>query len=692
VTARSRPPEGKAAGRVGGVGDPASRAERLARAIHHHNWRYHVQDDPEISDAEFDALVRELRAIEEEHPELRTPESPTHRVGGPPRERFAKLRHPVPMLSLGNAFSPDDLRAWAERVARLLPAGTAVDYVVEPKIDGLTVVLHYEDGRFARGATRGDGEVGEDVTANLRTVRSLPLRIPVDETGGRAPSRLVVRGEVYIAREDFDRFNEQQEAAGERRYANPRNFAAGSLRQLDPGVTASRPLRLWAYQVVQQEGLVASSQQEALDELRRLGFPVSPDARRVGSIEEVVDWCEEFGGRRERLPYEVDGVVVKVDSIALQARLGEVGNAPRWAIAYKYPSTEVVTRLLRIGVNVGRTGVLVPFAELEPATVGGVVVSNATLHNADYVAERDIREGDRVVVKRAGEVIPQVLRPVVEMRTGDERPFVVPSRCPACGEPVHRDEEEVAIRCVNSACPAQLVRSVEYFASRPALDIDGFGPKQAELFCEQGLVKDVADVFSIRAEDLAPLEGFKEKRIENLLGAIEAARHRPVARLLTALGIHGVGGVVADTLVAHFGSMDAIAEAGAEGLQAVPGIGPVLARAVEDWFAGAHNRRVVEKLRRAGVRMAEERAEAAAPGPLSGKVFVVTGTLPTLSRDQATEVVREAGGKVTGSVSAKTDYVVAGESPGSKLDKAKKLGVAVIDEAELLRLAGRADA
>ncbi|MFM7141154.1 MAG: NAD-dependent DNA ligase LigA, partial [Alphaproteobacteria bacterium] len=615
MTAPSRPPERRrpgSAGRGAADGAPAERAERLRRAIHHHNWLYHVQDDPEISDAEFDALVRELRGIEEEHPELRTPDSPTQRVGGPPRERFAKLRHPAPMLSLGNAFSPEDLRAWAERIARLLPAGTPVAYVAEPKIDGLTVVLQYEDGRFERGATRGDGEVGEDVTANLRTVKSLPLRIPVDGGPGPVPSRLVVRGEVYIAREDFDRFNRQQEEAGERRYANPRNFAAGSLRQLDPGVTAARPLRLWAYQVVAQEGLEAASQDEALDELRRLGFPVSPDMRRLESIEDVVGWCEDFGGRRADLPYEVDGVVVKVDSVAQQARLGEVGNAPRWAIAYKYPSTEVVTRLLRIGVNVGRTGVLVPFAELEPATVGGVVVSNATLHNADYVAERDIREGDRVVVKRAGEVIPQVLRPVPELRAGDEKPFVMPSECPACGEPVHRDEEEVAVRCVNSACPAQLMRSVEYFASRPALDIDGFGPKQAELFCAQGLVRDVADVFSLRAEDLAGLEGFKEKRIENLLAAIEAARHRPVARLLTALGIHGVGGVVADTLVGHFGSIDAIAAAGAETLQAVPGIGPILARNVEEWFAGGKNRQVVEKLRQAGVRMEEEPAAAAA--------------------------------------------------------------------------------
>jgi len=684
VAGRVRPPEGEHA-----EGDaPRARALRLCAAIHRHNHRYHVLDDPEISDAEFDALVRELRALEEEHPDLCTPDSPTRRVGGPPRERFAKLRHPAAMLSLGNAFSAEDLRAWHERIARLLPAGSAIGFVAEPKIDGLTVVLHYGQGCFEQGATRGDGEVGEDVTANLRTVKSLPLRIPVDSRAGEAPSRLVVRGEVYIGREDFERFNEQQAAAGERLYANPRNFAAGSLRQLDPTVSAGRPLRLWAYQVVAQEGFAASSQHEALDTLRRLGFPVSPDARRLSSIDEVIDWCEEFGRRRAELPYEVDGVVLKVDDLAQQARLGEVGNAPRWAIAFKYPSTEVVTRLLRIGVNVGRTGVLVPFAELEPANVGGVVVSNATLHNADYVRERDIREGDRVVLKRAGEVIPQVLRPVPEMRTGEEKPFAMPDSCPACGEPVHRDEEEVAIRCVNSACPAQLVRSVEYFASRPALDVDGFGPRQAEQFCEAGLVADVADVFSLHAEDLSRLEGFKEKRIENLLRAIEAARHRPAARLLTALGIHGVGGTVAELLVGHFRSIDALAQASLEDLQSVVGIGPILARNVAEWFASARNRRVVEKLRSAGVRMAEERRASRPDGPLAGLSFVITGTLPNLSRERATEIVCEAGGKVSATVSAKTDYLVAGESAGSKLDKARKLGLVVIDEAELLRLAG----
>lgn len=671
-------------------GDLAARAERLRRSIHHHDHRYHVLDDPEIGDAEFDALVRELRALEAAHPELRTDDSPTGRVGGAPRERFAKLRHPAPMLSLGNAFDAADLRAWHDRMARLLPSGSALEIVAEPKIDGLTVVLHYEDGAFVRGATRGDGEVGEDVTANLRTVRSLPLRIPVDGGDAPAPARLVVRGEVYIAREDFARFNEQQAEAGARTYANPRNFAAGSLRQLDPSITAARPLRLWAYQVVVAEGLGIESQWEALGALRGLGFPVSPDVRRLAGIEEAIAWCGEFGARRAALPYDVDGVVLKVDRLALQARLGVVGNAPRWAMAFKYPSTEVVTRLRQIKVNVGRTGVLVPFAELEPAVVGGVVVSNATLHNADYVRERDLRDGDHVVVKRAGEVIPQVLRPVVELRTGDEKPFVMPATCPACGEPVHRDPEEVAIYCVNSACPAQLVRSVEYFASRGALDIEGFGPRQAEIFCEAGLVRDVADVFLLRPGQLEGMEGFKERRIENLVRAIDEARRRPPERLLTALGIRGVGGVVAESLVRHLGSIEAIAAADAGTLEAIPGIGPVLARNVVDWFAGEHNRRVVDKLRAAGVRMEGDRAALAGvgTGPLAGRTFVVTGTLPTLSREQATERIRAAGGRVTGSVSAKTDVVVAGEAAGSKLEKAKKLGLVVVDEAELLRMIG----
>ncbi|MEW6271894.1 MAG: NAD-dependent DNA ligase LigA [Thermodesulfobacteriota bacterium] len=662
------------------------RAATLRAALHHHNYRYHVLDDPEISDAEFDAMLRELRALEEEHPELRTPDSPTLRIGGAPQERFAKVRHPVAMLSLGNVFDDDELRAWSDRALRLLPQGVTLAYVVEPKIDGLSVVLHYERGLFVLGATRGDGEVGEDVTANLRTVDTLPLAIPVGGDAREAPARLVVRGEVYMALADFARFNEEQAARGDKVYANPRNFAAGSLRQLDPSVTATRPLRLWAYQVLAHDGFDASTQWETLERLRALGFPVAPECRRCATLDEVVEAAAEFRTRRAELPYETDGLVVKIDALDVQRRLGAVGNAPRWAVAYKFPSTEVVTRLLDIGVNVGRTGVLMPYAILEPAAVGGVIVRNATLHNEDYVRERDIRIGDRVVVKRAGDVIPQVLRPVPELRTGEERIFSLPDRCPACGEAVSRVEGEVATYCVNSACPAQLVRSVEYFVSRGAMDIDGFGIRQAEQFVEAGLLRDVADIFSLRAEQLEGMPGFQRKRIDNLMAAIEAAKDRPVWRVLAALGIRGVGEVVAQTLIEHFGSIDALASAKLEDFEHVSGIGPILAQNVVDWFASPHNRQIVDKLRAAGVRLARDASEAqpVGPQPLSGLTFVITGTLPTYSREHAAEMIKAAGGKVTGSVSAKTSYVVAGEAPGGKLDKAQKLGVPVIDEAALL--------
>lgn len=670
------------------TGSPAARAEMLRAALHHHNYRYHVLDDPEISDAEFDALLRELKELEAAHPELRTPDSPTQRVGGVAQERFAKVRHPVPMLSLGNVFDEEELRAWHERALKLLPQGTELSFVVEPKIDGLSVLLHYEDGTFVLGATRGDGEVGEDVTANLRTVQTVPLAIPVDGGRTKSPERLVVRGEVYMEREGFARFNEEQAARGEKVYANPRNFAAGSLRQLDPAVTATRPLRLWAYQIVVVEGVPVASQWAALELLRKLGFPVAGECTRLATIDEVAAFCAAWPERRDALPYETDGLVVKVDERTYQERLGAVGNAPRWAVAYKFPSTEVVTKLNAIGVNVGRTGVLMPYAELEPAQIGGVIVRNATLHNADYIRERDIRIGDSVVVKRAGEVIPQVLRPVPELRTGDERVFELPAHCPACGEKVVRLEDEVATYCVNSACPAQLVRSVEYFVSRGAMDIDGFGIRQAEQFVEAGLVKDVADIFSITAEDLAGQPGFQQKRIDKLVAAIAAAKDRPVWRVLAALGIRGVGEVVAQNLVEHFGSLDALERATAEDFAGIAGIGPILAESVIEWFAHPHNRRIVEKLRAAGVRMVEERAPEAdgGPKPLDGLVFVITGTLPTYGREQAAEMIRAAGGKVTGSVSAKTSYLVAGEAGGGKLDKARKLNVPVIDEAALLAL------
>jgi DNA ligase (NAD+) len=668
--------------------DVKSRIEELRAQVRYHAHRYHVLDDPIISDDAYDALYRELQELEAAHPELITPDSPTQRVGGELREEFTSVEHPRPMLSLSNAFNPDELMAWRDRFLRLLPEDVPEPtYVVEPKFDGLTVVLHYTNGSFVLGATRGDGIRGEDITPNLRTLQALPLRIPVageDESGLAAPARLVVRGEAYMPIDAFEAFNRAQEAAGKKTYANPRNTAAGSLRVLDSTITALRPLSLFCYQVVEMEGSPAlDCQWDALAYLRRLGFPVSDLNRRFTDFQELVDYAVGWEKVRETLNFEADGLVIKIDDFATQERLGAVGNAPRWAVAYKYPAPEAVTRLKRIVVNVGRTGSLNPAAELEPVRIGGVTVSNATLHNADYVAERDIREGDTVVVKRAGEVIPQVLRPVLELRPPGTQPWQMPDRCPVCGEPVEHPEGEVAYYCVNAACPAQLVRSVEHFVSRGAMDIEGFGIRQAELFVELGFLHDVADIYYLTADQLLPLEGFGEKKVSNLLAAIEASKERPPARLLTALGIQGVGGTVAQLLMDHFGSLDALAAAPRDELEQIPGIGPKLAESVTDWFARETNRTVVDKLRAAGVRSEQEEVAVTGPQPLDGLTFVITGTLPSLSREQAKALIEGHGGRVTGSVSGKTDYLLAGERAGSKLSKAEKLGVAVIDEAGL---------
>ncbi len=672
--------------------DPAQRIEELREQIRYHNHRYYVLDDPVIGDSAYDALYRELQELEAAHPDLFSADSPTQRVGGQVREEFATVRHPRPMLSLANAFNPDELRAWRDRALRLLPADHPdLAYVVEPKIDGLTVVLHYEDGRFVLGATRGNGVEGEDITPNLRTVKALPLRIPLESGDGAqpAPRRLVVRGEAYMPIDAFEEFNRRQEETGKRTYANPRNTAAGSLRVLDPGITASRPLRLLCYQVVEMEGgPTLGSQWQALDYLKQMGFPVSRHVQRFTDFRELVEYCIEWEEVRNTLNFEADGVVVKIDDFALQERLGAVGSTPRWAAAYKYPAPEAVTRLKRIVINVGRTGTLNPAAELEPVRIGGVTVSNATLHNADYVAERDIREGDTVVIKRAGEVIPQVLYPVVELRPPGTEPWQMPQTCPACGEPVVQTEGEVAIYCVNASCPAQLVRSVEHFVSRGAMDIEGFGIRQAQLFVELGYLKDVADIYYLQPEQLLELEGFGEKKVNNLVAAIEASKKRPAHRLLTALGIRGVGGTVAELLMDQFGSLEALASASGEELRHVPGIGPKLADSVVDWFSHETNRRVVEKLLAAGVRSEAERTETVGPQPLEGLTFVITGTLPNMSREQARALVEAHGGKVTGSVSGNTDYLIAGEKAGSKLDRAQKLGVPVIDEAGLRRMVG----
>lgn len=676
-----------------------TRYEELKAQINFHNYRYHVLDAPVVSDAEYDKLLKELRGIEADHPDWIRPDSPTQRAGASPADRFVKVRHPGPVLSLANAFGSDDARAWYERVRKLDERVGRAAFVVEPKIDGLSVVLHYRDGVFVQGATRGDGEVGEDITANLRTVKTIPLRIPVSSSvKDPVPPYLVVRGEAFIPIKDFERLNKQLEEAGEKTYLNPRNTAAGSLRQLDPTLTASRPLTLLVYQIVHAEGgRIPVSQWELLEYLRRLGFPVTDVARRFDDIGSAIAFAETWEKRRDELPYEADGVVIKIDDLNLAASLGFVGKDPRGATAYKFPAREVTTRLMDIRVSVGRTGVLVPNAVLEPVEIGGVVVERATLHNFDYIAEKDIRVGDRVLVKRAGEVIPYVIGPVVDARTGRERKYVPPKVCPVCEQPVEHLEGEVAWYCVNSACPAQLIRNIEHFVSRGAMDIVGLGTKIVEKLIETGAIKDVADLYTLERKDILEAVTKKDRKTkteppgklaDNLLAAIALSRQRPLARLINALGIRGVGEVLAADLARAFGDLDALSAARVDRLMQVEGVGPNIAEAVVDWFARPANRKVLKKLKAAGVWPVASAAEAApAEGPLSGLTFVVTGTLPSLSRDAAKELIQSRGGKVTDSVSKKTDYLVVGAEPGSKLARARTLGIKIIDEKALKTLA-----
>jgi len=665
--------------------DERQRYEDLKQEVRYHNYRYYVLNDPIISDAEYDRLMAELRKIEAEHPDWVTPDSPTQRAGAPPAEGFAKVRHPAPILSLANAFDRRDLEAWLERIAKLDPRVRQASFVVEPKLDGLTVVLHYRAGLFVQGATRGDGEVGEDITANLRTIRALPLRIPTDPDGPPPPPYVVVRGEALMLKRDFEALNRRLEAAGEKTFANPRNAAAGSLRQLDPKVTAERPLTLQCYAIVTGEGDLPTTEHETLERLRAWGFP-TVESHRCPDLDCVWQVYEDFLARREDLPYEIDGVVVKIDDLALQQALGVVGKDPRGAIAIKFPAQVVSTRLLDIRVNVGRTGVLTPYAVLEPVEIGGVVVERATLHNFDYIREKDIRIGDRVWVKRAGDVIPYIIGPVVEARTGQERPYEPPKVCPSCGEPVVHPEGEVAYYCVNAACPAQRVRNIEHFVSRSAMDIEGLGEKIVRQLVEAGLVEDAADLYYLTPEDLLPLEGFAKKKAEKLVQAIQASKNRPLARLITALGIRGVGEVVAQLLAQHYPDLDALSRATVEELQALEGIGPVVAENIVAWFRAPHNRQMLEKLRRAGVwpRQTPSATDQAAQ-PLAGKTFVITGTL-SRPRSEIKALIQAHGGKVTNSVSRKTDYLIVGENPGSKLAKAQQLGVPILTEEELAAL------
>lgn len=653
--------------------ETASRAAELRRLIAYHNHRYHDLDDPEISDAAYDRLVRELTALEADHPELALLDSPTGRVGGTVLPTFAAVTHPVPLLSLANAFSAEELRAFDQRVRRWLGVDEAVAYLCELKIDGLTVALTYEEGRLVLGATRGDGVQGENVTANVRTIKVIPQ-------GLKEPWDLAVRGEVYMRREDFLALNEARGEAGESLFANPRNAAAGSLRQLDPEVTAGRSLSAYFYQVLRWDGKSPATQEEALTRLAKARLPVNPEWRLCPDIEAVVEYCEKWVRQRAELPYEIDGVVVKLNDLAATAALGNTGKSPRAQIAYKFPAEQVTTKVLGVEFTVGRTGVVTPTAVLEPVLVAGSKVSRASLHNEDYIRKKDIRKGDTVVLQKAGDVIPEVVEVVRERRTGTEEPIEYPPACPDCGSPLVRAEGEAATRCPNPSCPAQWREGLIHFASRDAMNIEGLGPVLITQLLERGLVADPADLYHLTAADLTQLERTGEKSIENLLGAIDRSREAGLARLLFALGVRHVGESMARTLAERFRSLEALERSSWEELLAVPDVGEKVAASIQEFFADPANQALIRKLREAGLvtELPPEEPGAAEPGPLEGKTVVITGSIEGFSRSEAEEAVRAAGGKTSGSVSRKTDFVVVGEDPGSKYDKARELGVTII--------------
>ena len=672
-----------------GVSDTASlerRVDALRKAIEKLNYDYYILDQPTATDAEYDALLRDLRALEAEHPELVTPESPTQRVGISPQGRFSQIRHPLPMLSLSNVYDQGGLDAWAARLERILP-GAKFTYVTEPKIDGLAVALTYTDGVLQRGATRGDGVTGEDVTTNLRTIRNVPLRLMGNEPD-TIPTVVEVRGEVFMRRADFLKLNERIEREGGRPFMNPRNAAAGSLRQLDPSITAQRPLRLLAYGIgYARGGRIVSSHAEALAELRRFGFETSPDAALDESIDGVWDRCERWLERRSSLPFEIDGVVVKVNSLRHQEELGFVSREPRWATAYKFPATQQTSRISDIVVNVGRTGALTPLAMLEPVNIGGVIVSRATLHNEDEIRRKDVRIGDSVIVQRAGDVIPQVVQVITERRTGDEREFVMPEFCPVCGSPTHRAEGEAVRYCTNSACPAQLKRHIHHFVSRGGMDIEGLGEKLANRFVDLGMIRDLGDIYSLDWETITELEGLGEISVNNLRAAVGASKQRPLERLIFALGIPNVGERSSRLLADRFHSIDNLIAAGADVIDSVPGIGVIQAESVHDFLHNPDNVVVLEKLRAAGVKMVDDDAgDRPADGPLAGKTVVLTGRLESMTRAEAEAALRRSGANVGGSVSKKTSAVFAGDDAGSKAERARELGVPVLGEEQLLEV------
>ncbi len=656
--------------------------QQLREQLHYHNYRYYVLDDPEISDQEYDRLMRQLIELEQQHPELITPDSPTQRVGGAPLDVFAPAPHSIPMLSLDNALDEAEFRAFDERTRKTLAINQEIEYFCEPKLDGLAVELVYIDGTLTIGSTRGDGYVGEDVTQNLRTIKAIPLKLI-----GLRPHRLEVRGEVIMEIRDFEALNKKRSEMGEPLFANPRNAAAGSLRQLDARITASRPLTIYCYGVGQVEGLSYNTHQELLDLFRKMGLRVNPLVRLVKGVDGVLQYHREMLQRREQLPYEIDGIVVKVNQVSFQEKLGAKTKSPRWAIAYKFPARQEVTQILDIQVQVGRTGTLTPVAIMKPIRVGGVEVSRATLHNQDEIDRKDIRIGDWVVVQRAGDVIPEVVKVIESRRKGHERPFTLPEKCPVCGSHTVRPEGEVARRCINLACPAQIKERIYHFASKRAMDIDGLGEKLVDQLVEKGLVKDVSDLYFLRKEQLMNLERMAEKSASNIIQAIKASKERPLERVIFALGIRFVGEHVARVLVNAFGSLEAIMAADPERLQQIYEIGPQVAQSVHEFFASPENRRIIERLQQGGVKM--ETAKSHKGNLLAGKTFVFTGALSSFTRDEAERLVEELGGRAASSVSKNTDFVVAGEAAGSKLQKARELGITVLTEQEFKEMIGQ---
>ena len=662
--------------------------EALIPVVRAHDERYYRHDDPLIPDNEYDRLFQALKRIEAEFPALQRDDSPTQRVGFDPLDAFEKHTHPEPLLSLSNAFDADDVREWHARCQRGLADAfgeTTPAVVAELKIDGLAVALTYTDGRLSLAATRGNGEQGENITRNVRTIRRIPLQLDTGQTA--PPEKMEVRGEVFMRKSEFDALNERLRSEDEQPFANPRNAAAGSLRQLDPSVTARRPLSFFTYGQGPTDGAVPDTHTAVLEQLEAYGLPMNPHWTQFEDIEAAVGFCTDWVERRETLDYEIDGVVLKIDRHDYQDELGAIANAPRWAVAFKFPAREATTTLIDIEVNVGRTGVVKPEAVLEPVGIGGVTVSQATLHNEDYIAERDIRVGDTVVVKRAGDVIPQVVRPVVDEGTDRAEPWSFPTHCPVCDSELVRLPDEADVYCVNTECPAQFKRLVEHFVSRGAMDIEGLGERVAAQLVDTGRVQQLDDLYRLTTDDLVSLEGFGEKSAQNLVDAIAASKERPLYRLLFALGIRHVGRTVAEQVVSDVPSMEALAERSAEQLEAIDGIGPVIAESIYDWFRVEDNRDLVRALCEVGVnteRLPEE--EPAAEQPLDGRTFVLTGSLPSFTRREATDRIEQAGGRVTSSVSGNTDYLVAGENPGSKYDDAEARGIPILDEEALMDL------